>query len=144
MTAPEMWKQKTIENKIKILFNTLRIYITIYHTYFLLHCKGNIQITSNDRTINEETKNRVKKDKVKFNTIRIYITIYHTYQLLCCKGHIQMTSNDSTRNVETKNNRVNKMIKLHSIQIEFTLQYITLTSYYIVKYIFRLEVVTVP
>ena len=48
-----------------------------------------------------------------------------------------MMSNGSTINVETKNNRMNKMTKLHSIQLELTLQYITLTSYYIVKDIFR-------
>ena len=44
-----------------------------------------------------------------------------------------MINNDSTINVETKNNRMNKMTKLHSIHLEFTLQYITLTNYYIVK-----------
>ena len=36
-----------------------------------------------------------------------------------------------------KNNRVNKMTKLQSIHLEFTLQYITLTRYYIVKDTFR-------
>ena len=44
-----------------------------------------------------------------------------------------MTSIDITINVETKNNRINKIIKLHLIHLEFILQYITLTSYYIVK-----------
>ena len=38
-------------------FNTHRIYITIHHTYMLLYCKGHIQMTSNDRTKNVETKN---------------------------------------------------------------------------------------
>ena len=47
-----------------------------------------------------------------------------------------MTSNDNTINVK-KNNRVNKMAKLHSIHLEFTLQYITITNYYIVKDTFR-------
>ena len=42
-------------------------------------------------------------------------------------------SNDSTINVQKKNNRVNKITKLDSIHLEFTLQYITLTDYYIVK-----------
>ena len=48
-----------------------------------------------------------------------------------------MTSNDNTINVKTENNRINKMTKLHSIHLEFTLQYITLTNYYIVKDTFR-------
>ena len=48
-----------------------------------------------------------------------------------------MTSNDSIINEETKNNKVSKITKLHSIQLEFSLQYITLTSYYIANDIFR-------
>ena len=48
-----------------------------------------------------------------------------------------MMSNDSTINVETKNNKMKKMTKLHLIHLEFILQYIGLTNYYIVKYIFR-------
>ena len=50
-----------------------------------------------------------------------------------------MRNNNRTMNVETKKkkNRVNKMTKLHSIYLEFTLQYITLTNYYIVKDTFR-------
>ena len=32
-------------------------YITIYHTYLLLYCKGHIQMISNDSIINVETKN---------------------------------------------------------------------------------------
>ena len=63
--------------------------------------------------------------------------MYHTYRLLYCKGHIQMISNNSTINMETKNDTVNKIRKLHLIQLEFTLQYITLTSYFIVKDTFR-------
>ena len=42
-------------------------------------------------------------------------------------------SNNSTINVQTKNNRVNKITKLDSTHLEITLQYITLTSYYIAK-----------
>ena len=40
----KMWKQKTIESaqKDKIIFNTNRIYITIYITYLLLRYKGHI------------------------------------------------------------------------------------------------------
>ena len=63
--------------------------------------------------------------------------MYHTYLLFYCKGHIQMTSNNSTINVQRKNNRVNKRTKLDSIHLEFSLQYITLTAYYIVKDTFR-------
>ena len=94
---------------------------------------------SNDSTINVETKNNrlKKKTKLHLNTLKIYITMYHTYFLLYCKGHIQMMSNDRTINVETKNNRVNKMTKLHFIRIEQILQYVTLTSYYILKDTFK-------
>ena len=53
-----------------------------------------------------------------------------------------MVSTDWTINVGTKNNIVNKMTKLHSIHSELTLQYITLTDYYIVKYTLRWEVLT--
>ena len=99
-----MWKQKNnrVNKMTKIAFNTHRIYITIYHTYPLLYCKGHIQIRSSDSTINVETKNnRVNKmTKIAFNTLRIYITIYHTYQLLYCKGHIQIRNSDSIINVE--------------------------------------------
>ena len=79
-------------------------------------------------------KNKVNK-MAKLHSVHLefIITIYHTYLLLYCKGYIQMTSNDSTINVEGNNNRVNKMTKLHSIHLECILQYITLTSYYIVK-----------
>ena len=54
-----------------------------------------------------------------------------------------MTSNDNTINVK-KNNRVKKMTKLHSIHLEFTLQYISLTDYYIVNDRFRWQVMTTP
>ena len=39
-----------------------------------------------------------------------------------------------------KNNKVNRMTKFDSIHLEYILQYITLTSYYIVKDRFRWEV----
>ena len=42
----------------KIAFNILRIYITIYHTYQLLYCKGYNQMRNNNRTINVETKKK--------------------------------------------------------------------------------------
>ena len=127
----------------KIAFNTLRIYITIYDTYLLLYCKWHIQIRINNSIINVETKTIDEQiDKIAFNIFRIYIAICHTYPLLYCKGHSQMRSNDSNINVKTKNNRVNKMIKKHSVHFEFTSQYITLTSYYIVKDTFRWELMT--
>ena len=52
-----MWKQKQqSEQNDKIAFITIKIYITIYHTYSLLYCKGHIQIINSDNTINVETK----------------------------------------------------------------------------------------
>ena len=80
------------------------MYITIYHTYWLLYCTEHIKMMSNDSTINVGTKdNRVNKmKKIAFNTLRIYIKIYHTYWLLYCTEHIQMMSNVSTINVGTK------------------------------------------
>ena len=54
----------------KIAYNTLRIYITIYHTYILLYCKEHIQITSNDSIINVLTKNS-RVNKIAYNTLRI-------------------------------------------------------------------------
>ena len=44
-----------------------------------------------------------------------------------------MRNNYRTINVETKKNRVNKMTKFDLIYLEFTIQYVTLTSYYIIK-----------
>ena len=48
------------EENDKIAFNTLRIYITIYHIYLLLYCTGHIQMRSNDSTINVETKKTIE------------------------------------------------------------------------------------
>ena len=93
---------------------------------------------SNDSTIMWKQKIiEWTNDKIAFITFRIYITIYHTYFLLYCKGYIQMMSNDSNKNVEKKKQYSEQMTKLHSIYLEFTLQYITLTGYYIVKETFR-------
>ena len=75
-------------------------------------------MTSNDSTINAETKNN------EVNKMKNYLLFY-------CKGHIQMTSNGSTINVKTKT--LERITKLHSIHLEFTLQYIKLTNYYTVK-----------
>ena len=52
----ETKKKQPSEQNDKIAFNILRIYITIYHTYQLLYCKGHIQMRNNNRTINVETK----------------------------------------------------------------------------------------
>ena len=37
-------------------FNTCRNYTTLYHTYILLNCKGRIQMTNNNSTVNAETE----------------------------------------------------------------------------------------
>ena len=49
---------------MNVAFNTLRMYITIYHTYRLLYCKEHIQITGNYSTINLKNKNN-RVDKMK-------------------------------------------------------------------------------
>ena len=60
-------------------------------------------MTSNHRTVNVETKNRVNKMITLHHLyLESYAILYHIYLLLICKGHIQMTSNHSTINVETK------------------------------------------
>ena len=53
-----MWKKKKQKSKENdnFEFNTLRNYITLYHTYRLLYCKGHIQITSDHSNVNVETK----------------------------------------------------------------------------------------
>ena len=48
-------KQKKKNNE-NFPFNTHTFYTTLYHTHLLLQCKEHIQITSNHRTINVETK----------------------------------------------------------------------------------------
>ena len=83
-----MWKQKQqSKQNYKISFNTLRIYITVYHTYPLLYCKGHMQIMGNDSTINVETKknNRVNK-VIKLHFIHLefilqYMTLTRYYFL---------------------------------------------------------------
>ena len=73
----------------KLHSKLLKIYNTLYITYFLLYCKGHIQITSNDNTTKVERKQWSEQNhKITFNTLKIYITIYHTYNLLYYKGHI--------------------------------------------------------
>ena len=47
---------------VNVTFNTLRSYITLYHTQKLLNYKGHIHMTRNCSTINvEKENNRVKK-----------------------------------------------------------------------------------
>ena len=55
-------KKKSKQNE-NFAFIAHRFYTTFYHTYPLLQCKEHIQITSNNRTINVDTKknNRVNK-----------------------------------------------------------------------------------
>ena len=53
--------KKWSEQNYKIVFNILRIHITIHHTYQLLYHKGHILMTSNDNTINvKKNNNRTK------------------------------------------------------------------------------------
>ena len=55
MTTPLKLKQKQYsEQNDKIAFDTHRIYITIYHNYWLLYCKKHIKMASNDNTIKVE------------------------------------------------------------------------------------------
>ena len=55
-------KENNRVNKCQLHFNTLRIYITLNHTYFLLNCRGHIQMTSNYSTIDvQKENNRVNK-----------------------------------------------------------------------------------
>ena len=61
----------------KIAFNTLRIYITIYHTYQLLYCKGHIQMMSNDSTINVERKNNRVNKITKLHLIHLELTLQY-------------------------------------------------------------------
>ena len=93
-------KENNKVNNVNVTFNTLRSYITLYHTYKLLNCKGHIHMTRKYSTIDVKKNNRVKNVNITFNTLRNYITLYHTYKLLNCKGHIQMIRNYSTIIVE--------------------------------------------
>ena len=71
-----MQKQKQqSEQNDKIPSNTIRIYITIYHTYRLLYCKEHIQMMSNDSTINVETKNNRINKMTKLYSIHIELTL---------------------------------------------------------------------
>ena len=57
-----MDKENNRVKNVKVTFNTLRTYITLYHTYQLLNCKGHIQMTSNYNTIDvEKENNRLQK-----------------------------------------------------------------------------------
>ena len=49
-------KQKKYNRVNKIEFNTLRNYTTLYHTYYILYCKGHIQKTSICNVIVEKEK----------------------------------------------------------------------------------------
>ena len=60
--------------------HSVHLGLILYHTYWLLNCRGHIQMTSNYSTIDvEKENNRVKKVNFTFNTLRTYITLYHTY-----------------------------------------------------------------
>ena len=62
-------------------FNTLRIDITIYHTYMLLNCKGHIQMMSNDSTINMKTKNNRINKIIKLHLIHLDYLHYNISHL---------------------------------------------------------------
>ena len=66
------------------------IYITIYHTYYLLCSEDHVQINSNDTNNQCGNKQQLSKqnDKIAFILLSFYITTYHTYWLLYCKGNI--------------------------------------------------------
>ena len=72
--------QKQKQQSKQNVFNITRIYITIYYTYPLLYCNEHIQMTSNDSTINVETKKQNEQnDKIEFITIRT-LTDYYIVQ----------------------------------------------------------------
>ena len=49
-------KENNRVKNVNVTFNTLRSYITLYHTYWLLNCKGHIHMTRNYSTIDVEKK----------------------------------------------------------------------------------------
>ena len=62
ITAQLMHKKNNRVNKSQRQINTHRTYITLYHTYSLLNCRGHIQMTSNYSTIDMlKENNRVNK-----------------------------------------------------------------------------------
>ena len=65
--------------KDKIAFNTLKVNITIYHTYPLLYSKGDIQMVSNNSTINVVTNKIYSKQNVAIYLDYFYILIMTTY-----------------------------------------------------------------
>ena len=79
--------QNTIESpqNDKIAINTLKIYNTLYIAYFLLYCKGHIQITSNDKKLIVVTKNsrvnimtKLHSTDLNFTINYISLTSYYT------------------------------------------------------------------
>ena len=58
--------------------NSIQVYITLYHTYKLLHCKRHIELTSNHRNINVEINknNRVNK-MTTLNLIHLHIILHY-------------------------------------------------------------------
>ena len=70
-------KKKYSEQNDEIVFSIFRIYNTIYHTYLLLYCKGHIQMTCNDSTINVETKSDRVNKITKLHLIHLEFTLQH-------------------------------------------------------------------
>ena len=72
-----MEKENNRAKNFNITFNTLRTYVTLYHTYWLLNCKGHIQISSNYSTIDvEKGNNRVKKMSMS-HSIHLGFILYY-------------------------------------------------------------------
>ena len=75
-------KQQSDQND-KTIVNTLRIYITINHTYLPFYSKRHIQMMSTDNTIYVKTKNNRMNKITKLHSIHLKFTlqINHRYLL---------------------------------------------------------------
>ena len=52
------------------------LHLNIYYTYLLLYCKGHIQMTSNDITINVKTKKTIRMNKLT-NLHSIHLKLHY-------------------------------------------------------------------
>ena len=52
----ELESEETEYKDVNVTFYILRIYTTLYHTYQLLYCKGQVQMASTYSTIEEEAR----------------------------------------------------------------------------------------
>ena len=67
-------KENNEIKNVNITFNTLRTYTTLYHTYFLLYCKGHIQMTRDHTIIEVETENNGVKMSISHS---IHLEFYY-------------------------------------------------------------------